>query len=66
MKVVEADERQREIEGTSQNKMIETEAQDAAATDYEIELSSSPLMIYQQQENIKKKNRQNAILKLRP
>ena len=44
MEVVEVDERQREVEGTSQDEMAaEAEAQDAAATDGESQ--PSPPMI---------------------
>ena len=55
MEVVEADERQREIEGTSQDEMAEAEAQDAAATDGESQ--PSPPMISLRQEKIKEKRK---------
>ena len=37
MDIMEVDECQREIQGTSQDNMVEAEVQDAAATDDEIE-----------------------------
>ena len=52
---MKVDERQREMQGTSQDEMIEAEVQDAAATGNEIQPPHSSSMICQRQEKIKEK-----------